>query len=75
MLEPPNPRRAIINALAYWVRAGCAWRLLPHDVPPYQTVCHDWPQWRIEGRWEEMLAACGPGNAPARGGSRRRAPG
>jgi hypothetical protein len=22
-------RREILNALAYWLRAGCAWRLLP----------------------------------------------
>ncbi|WP_405992507.1 transposase [Streptomyces sp. NBC_00986] len=31
-------RREILNALAYWLRAGCAWRLLPHDLPPWQTV-------------------------------------
>jgi hypothetical protein len=24
-----HERREIVNALAYWVRAGCAWRLLP----------------------------------------------
>lgn len=36
---------------------GCAWRLLPHDFPPWQTVYHYWRQWRIEGCWEEMLAA------------------
>ncbi|MER7653035.1 MULTISPECIES: transposase [Streptomyces] len=29
---PKRPRREIIDALAYWVRAGCAWRLLPHDL-------------------------------------------
>ncbi|MEO3747786.1 MFS transporter [Plantactinospora sp. B5E13] len=23
---------------AYWLRARCAWRLLPHDLPPWQTV-------------------------------------
>ncbi|WP_418952546.1 transposase [Streptomyces albireticuli] len=27
-----------MDALAYWLRAGCAWRLLPHDFPPWQTV-------------------------------------
>lgn len=54
---PKHPRREIINALAYWVRAGCAWRLLPHDFPPYQTVYHYWRQWRIEDRWEGILAA------------------
>ncbi|MEY9211705.1 transposase [Thermobifida halotolerans] len=50
-----HERREIINALAYWVRAGCAWRLLPHDLPPWQTVYHYWRQWRIEGRWEQIL--------------------
>ncbi|MGP3991617.1 transposase [Streptomyces sp. 3N207] len=35
-----HTRREIINALAYWLRAGCAWRLLPHDLPPWQTVYH-----------------------------------
>lgn len=24
--------------MAYWLRADCAWRLLPHDFPRYQTV-------------------------------------
>jgi len=32
------------------------WRLLPHDLPPWQTVEHDWRSWRIEGRWEPILA-------------------
>jgi hypothetical protein len=26
-----HERREIAGALAYWLRAGCAWRLLPHD--------------------------------------------
>ncbi|MFI6476059.1 IS5 family transposase [Streptomyces sp. NPDC050516] len=54
---PKHERREIIDALAYWVRAGCAWRLLPHDFPPYQTVYHCWRQWGVEGCWEEILAA------------------
>ncbi|MGA5135386.1 transposase [Streptomyces olivoreticuli] len=39
---PEHSRREIIDALAYWLRAGCAWRLLPHDFPPWQTVYHYW---------------------------------
>ncbi|MPY36080.1 transposase [Streptomyces adustus] len=44
-----HTRREILNALAYWLRAGCAWRLLPHDLPPWQTVYrgtdfHAWVQ-------------------------------
>ena len=30
--------REIINAIFYLVRRGEAWRLLPHDFPPWQTV-------------------------------------
>ncbi|MER5402709.1 transposase [Streptomyces sp. NPDC002599] len=40
----------ILNALAYWLRAGCAWRLLPHDLPPWQTVCHYWRRWQPSRR-------------------------
>ncbi|MFD7409113.1 IS5 family transposase [Streptomyces sp. NPDC059866] len=52
-----HARREIVNALAYWLRAGCAWRLLPHDLPPWQTVYHYWRRWQQEGVWERMLAA------------------
>src|SRR5215207_2515242 len=31
---PIHDRRELVNAMAYWLRAGCAWRLLPHDLPP-----------------------------------------
>jgi putative transposase len=41
--------------MLYWVRSGCAWRLLPHDLPPWQTVYHYLRRWRQEGRWEQIL--------------------
>jgi putative transposase len=48
------PRREIINAIRYVLRTGCAWRLLPHDLPPWQLVYHYFWVWRREGIWEEM---------------------
>jgi putative transposase len=51
-----HQRREIAGALAYRLRAGCAWRLLPHDLPPWQTVYRYWRLWRLEGRWEQVLA-------------------
>ncbi|WP_444950896.1 IS5 family transposase [Micromonospora ureilytica] len=33
-----HSRRAVIDAVSYVVRAGCAWRYLPVDFPPWQTV-------------------------------------
>ncbi|MEV8038923.1 transposase [Streptomyces sp. NPDC086182] len=41
----------ILDALAYWLGAGSAWRLLPHDLPPWQTVHHYWRRWQQEGVW------------------------
>ena len=52
-----HTRREILNTLAYWLRAGCAWRLLPHDLPSWQTVYHYWGRWQQEGVWEGMLTA------------------
>lgn len=33
-----HSRRAVIDAILYVVRTGCAWRYLPVDFPPWQTV-------------------------------------
>jgi putative transposase len=64
LIPPPKPggrpavhdRRELVDAMLYWLRAGCAWRLLPHDFPPWQTVYHYWRVWRQQGRWERILA-------------------
>jgi putative transposase len=41
--------REILNALFYILRAGCAWRLLPHDLPPWQTVYGYFRRFRENG--------------------------
>lgn len=46
--------REILNAVFYILRAGSAWRLLPHDFPKWKTVYHYWRQWRITGLWERI---------------------
>ncbi len=69
ILEPLMPRpsgrgrprehswREILNGMFYIVRSGCAWRLLPHDLPPWKTVYHYNRLWRKDGTWERMNAA------------------
>ncbi len=47
--------REIVNAVFYLQRAGCAWRLLPHEFPPWQTVYYYFRTWRDAGVWETML--------------------
>jgi putative transposase len=46
--------REILNAVFYVLRAGCAWRLVPHDFPKWTTVYHYWRGWRINGLWERI---------------------
>jgi putative transposase len=49
--------REILNAIFYVVRSGCAWRLLPHDFPPWKTVYHYFRLWRVDCTWERLHAA------------------
>lgn len=43
--------REIINAIQYLIRGGGAWRLLPHDLPQWQSVYHYFRQWKRDGTW------------------------
>src|ERR687896_2338618 len=57
---PGRPRvhslREILNAIFYIVKSGCAWRLLPHEFPPWKTIHHYFRTWRIDGTWEQLHA-------------------
>jgi transposase len=44
------PAREIINAIFYVLRGGIAWRLLPTDFPPWQTVYG-----LALGKWRALL--------------------
>src|SRR5215210_3104560 len=52
-----HPLREILNAIFYVVKSGCAWRLLPHEFPPWKTVYHYFRAWRLGGIWERMHTA------------------
>jgi putative transposase len=49
-----HPLREVIDALRYVLRGGIAWRALPHDYPPWQTVYHYFRWWRRDGTWERL---------------------
>ena len=49
--RPAWDRRTIVNALFYGVRAGGAWRLLPGDFPPWQTVYGYFRRWSQDQTW------------------------
>ena len=50
-----HPRRAVVDAILYVVRTGCAWRQLPADFPPWQTVYWYFNQWEQARVTEKIL--------------------
>ena len=51
---PKHTRREIINGICYAIRSGAAWKLLPHDLPPWRTVYHYFWSWRRQGVWQQI---------------------
>ena len=49
-----TPKRAVINAIFYINRSGCAWRMLPKDYPPWQTVYGYFARWKRDGTWQAI---------------------
>ena len=41
--------RDIVDAMFYIARAGCSWRMLPHDFPPWGLVSNYFYTWRDAG--------------------------
>jgi putative transposase len=46
--------REILNGIFYITRGGCAWRMMPKDLPPWST-CYDYfRKWRNDGTWAKL---------------------
>jgi transposase len=50
-----HPRRDVVDAILYVVRAGCAWRALPADFPPWETVYWYFTRWEQARVTEKIL--------------------
>ncbi|MFF0371651.1 IS5 family transposase [Micromonospora sp. NPDC005087] len=46
--------REIFNAILYVNRTGIAWRYLPHDFPPWQTVYGYFTAWTSDGLFAQL---------------------
>lgn len=47
--------RTVIDAILYMLRAGCAWRMLRNDLPPWPTDYYYFRKWRDDGTRERLL--------------------
>ena len=53
--------REVVNGILYLLRSGCPWRMVPHDLPPWQTLYKYFRSWTMDGTWErvnETLRPC-----------------
>lgn len=46
--------REILNGILYVLRSGCAWRLMPHDLPHWSTVYGYFRQFSKSGIWKSI---------------------
>jgi putative transposase len=46
--------REVLNGIFYRLRSGCAWEMLPHDLPPHQTIYDYFNKWSADGTWERI---------------------
>jgi len=49
------PLRDVFNGLRWPVRAGAAWRMLPHDLPPWTVVYQQTQRWMRAGCFEAIV--------------------
>jgi putative transposase len=47
--RPAADTREVLDAIFYLLRGGQAWRMLPHDFPPWKTVYTRFRLWRLAG--------------------------
>jgi transposase len=47
--------RAVFNGLRWMARAGAAWRMLPHDFPPWAAVYQQTQRWLKAGVFEGIV--------------------
>ena len=51
---PKHSKREVVNAILYLNRAGCSWRMLAKDFPPWQTVYWYFVRWLNDGTWRRV---------------------
>lgn len=62
MIPPAKPggrkrevdMRLLLNGIFYLMRTGCAWRYMPREYPPWQTIYHYYRLWKRDGTWQRI---------------------
>ena len=51
---PVHDRRLVIDTILYVLVSGCQWRMLPHDLVPWQTAYGWFRAWTEQGVWDRV---------------------
>jgi putative transposase len=46
--------RELADAVFYLLATGCAWRMLPHDFPPWDSAYGYFRRWQRDGTWQRV---------------------
>ena len=55
--RPATPHRPAVEGAIYRYRTGIAWRDLPREFGPWQTVWKRHHKFCLDGTWDRLLAA------------------
>ena len=71
--------REVVNGILYITRGGNDWRMLPHDLPPWQTAYYYFRRWQRDAGalWADgsvFMTRCVSRCAPPPGALPNRAP-
>jgi transposase len=55
--RPFRDHRQVLEGIVYRYRTGCAWRDLPEEFGPWQTVWKRHHRFSLDGTWDRILTA------------------
>ncbi|WP_331768024.1 IS5 family transposase [Embleya sp. NBC_00896] len=48
------PRRLVVDSILYVLVSGCAWRMMPRDLVPWDAAYRWFRAWAADGTWERV---------------------
>lgn len=49
--------RLVLDGIVYVLRSGCPWRMIPHDLLPWDAAYRWFTTWRRDGTWHKIHEA------------------
>jgi transposase len=49
-----HDRRLVLDSILYVLVSGCAWRLVPHDLVPWDAAYRWFRAWSADGTWDRV---------------------